>query len=152
DFDAQRSMFEDLFSELEKAPAGARRKALLRILSEIVDTPAERMQAARFLVQTLQRSERDDAEEVKATLQKVTCHDFPLPALWQKWFETFSAAHPEGFAEADLFASALKDRDQRFIAEVKRSISVAVAGKQIPSDYFDPIRYPESSIRVHVAL
>jgi tetratricopeptide (TPR) repeat protein len=150
-FDAQRAMLGDLLSDLEKSPTVARRRTILHVLAEIVDTPAERMQATRFLVKAFQRAEfQGFAEELTATLRKITFQRHTQPARWQKWLDEFGLEHPEGFTEADLYQSALAERDQRFIAEVKRSINVAIANKQIP-DYFNPAQYPEASIRAHAA-
>ena len=150
-FDAQRSMFDDLFSSLDSSPA-PRRRTLLRVLAKIADTPAERMQAAKFLIAAFQRPEfRGHADDLKVTLKEITFHDYPLPALWEKWFDGFAALHPEGFSEAHLYASALRDGRQRFVAEVKRSISIAVGNKQVPGDCFDQVRYPEAAIRAHAA-
>jgi tetratricopeptide (TPR) repeat protein len=149
-FDAQRSMLDDIFVALEKSK-DPRRRTLFRVLADIVDTPAERMQAARFLVQAFQRAEfQGYSDDLASVLQKITLQRHTQPARWQKWLDEFAAAHPEGFTEAELYESALAERDQRFIAEVKRSITIAVASKQIP-DYFNVVQYPEPAIRAHAA-
>jgi tetratricopeptide (TPR) repeat protein len=151
-FDSQQSMFEEICWSLERVPSSSKRRAYFRVLAEIVDTPGERMQAARYLVQAFSRDEfRGYGEDLRGALQKITFHDYPLPAQWQKWLDGFAATHSEGFPEADLYASALRERDQRFVAEVKRAISVAIVNKQVPPDCFDQARYPEAGIRIHAA-
>jgi tetratricopeptide (TPR) repeat protein len=151
-FDSRTSMFAEICWSLERVPSPQRRRALFRVLAEIVDTPAERMEAARYLVQAFKRDEfRDYGDELEAALQKITFHDYAVPAQWQKWLETFGAAHPDGFTEADLYTSALRESRQRFVGEVKRAITAAVGNKQIPADCFDQIRYPEVAIRAHAA-
>ncbi len=151
-FDQQDSMLEVMVNAIENPPGGAPSAVSLRLLAEVVDTPAERMQASKSLIRLLQsKPHAGVASDILQTLQRITFQDFVQQQSWQQWYDRLVQEHPDGFTERDLYGSAIAERDQRFVREVKKNVNAAIVAKQVPKDYFDVGRYPEPEVRRYAA-
>ncbi|HYC77095.1 MAG TPA: hypothetical protein VEI02_05645, partial [Planctomycetota bacterium] len=151
-FDRRTSLTDGILEEIRRSEDVENRRRLLRLLPDLADEPGERLAAVQRLIEGLADPKRQtEAAELRATLERITNHDFAAVAQWQAWFPRFLAENPEGLTDAALFRSAMKRVTEQLVQEAQSNIDRLAQAKTMPADYLDRNRYSLPQIRIHAA-